>query len=207
MILAPGPGGAAFSEATEGDLRSDVLARERVSKRLGLNSRWATVDQVHGRQVHRVSRPGSAGEGDGIWTTELGLPLAIFTADCFGVVLESETAVGVAHAGWRGTDAGIVQALRNAMTAGGHAPTFAAVGPGIGPCCFEVGEDVARKFPGHVGATSWDTTSVDLAGAIQEQLVGLEVWTAASCTFHDTDLFSYRRDGAMQRLAAIGWIN
>jgi hypothetical protein len=177
-----------------------------VSAALGLPDVWASITQVHGNVVHRVDQPGLAGEGDAVWTTVSLLPLAVFTADCFGVVLQANRAVGVAHAGWRGASAGLVARLRDAMAGSGHAPIRAAIGPGIGPCCFEIGEEVAAAFDGFTAATSWGTPSVDLSGYIVSQLAGLEVWIADQCTRHQPGWFSHRRDQTKERLATIGWL-
>src|SRR5690606_5378022 len=84
-----------FTGAAEGDVRHDDDARRRVSERLGIAADWATVRQVHGATVHRVTVPGWAGEGDAVWTEEPGLPVAVFTADCLGVAVVADGAVGV----------------------------------------------------------------------------------------------------------------
>lgn len=186
-------------------MRADEVARERLSQIAGAPTDWATVNQVHGRRVVRATDPGDAGDADAIWTTASDLALAVFTADCFGVVLTAPGGVGVAHAGWRGTRAHVVTALRREMIEGGHAPTRGFLGPGIGACCFEVGEDVSSEFPGQRDTTSWGTDSVDLRAALAEELIGLEVWAADRCTHHDEGFFSHRRDGTGARLAAVGW--
>lgn len=206
MIRPPRETGAAFSEAADGDIRNDPAARVLLSEALGITGGWATVRQVHGSTVHRVTTPSVAGDGDALWTTVVGLPLAVFTADCFGVVLRSEDAAGVAHAGWRGVEAGVVESLRTEMSEAGHPPTRAAVGPGIGACCFEVGPDVAGRFPGETSSTSWETVSVDLKKGIGRQLRGLEVWVSGACTRHEEGWFSHRESGTSQRLAAVGWV-
>ena len=206
MILVPGGDGVAFTEARDGDQREDREFRGAVSAALGLPDEWASLDQVHGDTVYRVAAPGLIGEGDGMWSTIPRLPLGVFTADCFGVVLHAPGAVGVAHAGWRGSLSGVVARLRNEMTESGHTPTRAALGPGIGACCFEVGEEVASEFDRFTAATSWGTTSVDLAASIRSQLSGLEVWSADSCTLHHPGWFSYRRNQTSSRLATIGWL-
>lgn len=205
MIRPPGIR-AAFSEAADGDIRNVVSRRNRLSNDLGIETDWALVTQVHGSEVVLADHPGDLGRADAVWTRLRGLPVAVFTADCFAVVLESESAVGVAHAGWRGVKAGVVGLLRSEMTSRGHPPTAAAVGPGIGPCCFEVGPEVASLFPEHTAETTWGTTSVDLAESIRSELAGLEVWMAGRCTFHEEGWFSHRRQGTPQRLAAVAWV-
>lgn len=206
MIRPPGRDGVAFSESSDGDLRHDREARTEAARTLGLPSEWATVRQVHGGDVTRVAGSGDAGEADALWTTQRRLPLAIFTADCFGVVLSADGAVGVAHAGWRGARARVVSRLRDEMTQAGYEPRQAAVGPGIGPCCFEVGEEVAAEFPTAGVTTTWGTTSVDLPGVIGSQLAGLETWSLDDCTRHGQGWFSHRADRTDKRLAAIGWL-
>lgn len=205
MIAPLGGGGVAFSSAADGDQRLDLGARDWLCSRLGVASQWATVGQVHGRVVHRAVSPGDLGPGDAVWTTEPGVPVSIFTADCFGVVLHSAHAVGVAHAGWRGTAAGVVSSLYEAMAADGHQPDHAFVGPGIGPCCFEVGPEVVAQFPGD-SQTTWGTTSVDLVAQIRNQVGAAKFWASESCTRHDPDWFSHRRDGTKDRMVTLAWI-
>jgi hypothetical protein len=206
MILVPGGDGVAFTDAGDGDQREDRKSRAAVAAALGLPDEWASVTQIHGNVVHRVDRPGVVGEGDGMWSTVPRLPLAVFTADCFGVVLQARGAVGVAHAGWRGSRARLVTRLRTEMSEAGHRPVRAALGPGIGPCCFEVGEDVAKEFDPFRESTTWGTTSVDLAASIRSELAGLEIWGAETCTVHQPGWFSYRGDQTSLRLATIGWL-
>jgi len=83
----------------------------------------------------------------------------------------------------------------------------AAVGPGIGPCCFEVGPDVARRFDGHMGRTSWGTPSVDIVAAIEPELSGLDVWRAGVCTMCGEGFHSFRRDGTPGRQVALAWLS
>lgn len=207
MIKPPTELGVVFSGAGEGDLRSDRDARKRFSAAVGVQSEWATVRQVHGSNVIEVSEPGPAGDGDAMWTSVAGLPLAVFTADCLAVVAHSSSAVGVAHAGWRGARAGVVTALVDSMSASGHQLESLWIGPGIGPCCFEVGSDVSEFFPPERRSrTSWDTPSVDLVGSVRAELTGVSVWSANACTKHDPGWFSHRRDATPDRQLGMGWL-
>lgn len=206
MIRPPGWDGVAFSEGGDGDIRNDEMAREDMIRRSGAPGAWATVRQVHGADVIRVDGPGDAGEADAVWTSQPDLSVAVFTADCFAVVVHSTSAVGVAHAGWRGSARGVVAGLVTDMKAAGHQPVRAAIGPGIRPCCFEVGEEVSGRFPAYRAETTWSTSSVDLPAAIAGQLDGLDLWSSKACTRHDPGWFSYRRDATSKRLAAVGWL-
>ncbi len=206
MNRLPGPFGVVFTDGEEGDQRSDLTARSAVSSWLGIPRTWATVRQVHGNVVIEATRPGDLGEGDAIWTELPELPLAVFTADCFGVALIAPEAVGVAHAGWRGAAGGVVTELRAEMSARGHEATSAAIGPGIGPCCFEVGVEVAGRFPSDQARTTWGSASVDLSTAIRRELEGLDVWLSGACTMHEPGLFSHRENGTLLRHASIVWV-
>lgn len=206
MIIPPLSGGMSFTEAADGDMRNDRDARRRLSHECRIPQQWATVDQVHGAVVHRVERTGHGGKGDALWTTTADVPVVVFTADCVGVILQADNAIGVAHAGWKGVVARVIAELRNEMEDSGYPPIRAAISPGIGPCCFEVGPEVAERFPQDVTETTWGTVSVDLKSAIQRQLEGIDTWSAAECTRHDQGWFSHRRDATRSRLSTIGWI-
>jgi copper oxidase (laccase) domain-containing protein len=205
MILAPGFAGAAFGTAADGD-RSDRESRRQIAAALGIPSAWAWLRQVHGSRVLRAIGPGLAGNGDALVTTVAGLPMAVATADCYAVILEGDGGVGIAHVGWRGAAVGIVGATRLALERLGVHVRRAAVGPGIGPCCFEVGADVAVMFDGSVGCTTWGAPSVDLVTAFEPELSGLEVWRAGVCTMCGDGFHSYRRDGTRRRQVALAWL-
>jgi YfiH family protein len=207
MIRPPGFAGAAFGTAADGNGRDDADARARICAELGITKAWAWLRQVHGTAVVPARGAGDLGQGDAAFTGVPGLPLAVATADCLPVVLEGSGAVGIAHAGWRGAAAGVAAALRSAMDAAGAPAVRAAIGPGIGPCCFEVGDEVASLFAvSLVTTTSWGSTSVDLAGAVYDQLPGLEVWVAGECTMCDPSYRSYRRDRTEHRQVGVVWL-
>lgn len=115
--------------------------------------RFAQLNQVHGKAIHvvgsgQVKNPRPA--ADGLVTTATGLALCIFTADCVPVLLaDSDNGViGALHAGWRGTLAGIAASGIRAMERQGarRESIRAALGPAIGPCCYEVDASVAKQF-------------------------------------------------------------
>jgi YfiH family protein len=157
----------------------------------------ATLKQIHSARVLMADAPGFIGEGDALVTRHPGLTVSVRTADCYPILLVNvETReVAAVHAGWRGTSAGIVgEALKlmNAQPRNAH-QILAAIGPGIGGCCYEVGEDVARQFGQPAG-------KLDLAAANYQQLrdAGVpaqNIDVLRHCTFCQADQFhSYRRD-------------
>ena len=206
MIRPPGFLGAAFGTAMDGDGRDDSSARVAISSELGIPSEWASLRQVHGAGVIEATAPGRLADADAVFSSIPLLPMTVATADCYPVVLEAEGATGIAHAGWRGADAGVVPALREAMEARGFSVQRAAIGPGIGTCCFEVGPEVVERFPELAGTTSWGTPSVDLVGAILSQVEGLAVWCADVCTHCEAGYRSYRRDGTPLRQVGVAWV-
>lgn len=207
MILPSGIPGVAFGDAGDGDPRRDPAARDAMARSLGIDPGWAWIDQVHGTRVVVATAPGSTGEADAVLTTIPMLPLAVGTADCFPVALVGKGIAGLAHAGWRGTLAGVVTALRDAMHhATGSQPEHAAIGPGIGPCCFEVGPEVAVQFPWHLSTTTSGTQSVDLRAALSDQLAGIPTWVAPQCTKCGEGWHSYRRDRTPDRQVAVAWL-
>ncbi len=205
MIQPPSWPGAAFTLAANGDQRRQS-SRAVVSAELGISPEWATLRQVHGNRVAEVTAAGVTAETDALFTRVVGLPVAVMAADCAAVVVGGPGAVGAAHAGWRGVVDGVVTSLMEAMRSVGIIPSWAAVGPFIGPCCFEVGPEVAARFPGQVSHSRQGRTSVNLGGALGEQLGDLPTWWANRCTLHQPGCFSHRRNASPRRMAAIGWI-
>ncbi len=159
------------------------------------------------RQVHSArvleAQPGECGEGDAVVTEERGLALAVATADCVPVLIAGERRLAAVHAGWRGLAAEVVA---RAVEALGEPATAlrAAIGPAIGPCCYEVGEDVAGAVaavsdPAVVLPGRGARPHLDLQAAARHQLarLGVRADIVARCTrCHPQELWSYRRDGA-----------
>ena len=206
MIRPEGFRGAAFGTAAEGDARADAAARQRMATQLGISGEWAYVHQVHGAAVVTAAGPGLLGDADAIVTTTRGLPVCVATADCVPVIIEGAGSTAVVHAGWRGVVAGVVAATLVAMQSMGDEPLRAAVGPAIGPCCYEVGADVASRLAPFAAETVGGTTSVDLSAAVAAQLGSLSVWRADRCTYHLDAFHSYRRDRTTLRQVAVTWL-
>lgn len=187
----------------------------------GLGQRPAAfLKQVHGARVVHVRDGGLAGDADALVTETPGLPIAVFSADCVPLLLYDPDGqrLAAAHAGWRGTVQSVARAAVEALVEAGGRPErlLAAVGPSIGPCCYEVDKPVIAQldeaFAGRwgawvrsVGAGKW---MLDLWTANEEQLRhagmrGDRISNSRLCTGCRTDLFySYRR-GKMGRLVSI----
>jgi len=165
---------------------------------------WAR--QVHSADVLRAAA-GECGEGDALWTAERGLALSIATADCVSVLLAGPQGLAAVHAGWRGLASGVIPRTVEtiARELGADPARWSAwIGPSIGACCYEVGEDVAAR----VAAASAPAVAVpgpagkphlDLAAAALAQLraagVGSIVRVAACTRCDEASLWSYRREG------------
>lgn len=206
MIRPEGFSGAAFGTASDGDARTDPEARRRMSDALGIVDAWATVRGVHGTTVALVEGPGHHDDADGLATTVSGLPIAVGSGDCLPVVIEGDGGVAAVHAGWRGTAAGILGAARRTLRDAGIEPTRAAIGPAIGPCCFEVGPEVAARFPDAAATTTWGTPSVDLRAAAAADLDGLDLWVADVCTSCGDGYHSHRATATLDRQVTVAWV-
>jgi YfiH family protein len=168
--------------------------------------------QVHSDRVLRASA-GSRGEhADGLWTDEPGLPILAMSADCLPIALAradaATPAVAVLHVGWRGLLAGIVAAGGEAL---GDGRLAAAIGPGIGPCCYEVGEEVAAPFREQFGDDVMDGSRLDLWTSAERALraAGVEhVDRFDRCTSCEPEtFFSHRRDaGKTGRQGVIAYV-
>jgi YfiH family protein len=161
--------------------------------------RLALNRQIHSTVVHRAG-PGARGEpGDGLWTEEPDLPVLAMSADCLPIALvragDAPPGVAVLHAGWRGLLAGIVAEGVRAL--GGQ--VHAAVGPAIGPCCYEVGPEVAEPFVAAFGPDVLRGRNLDLWTAAERALLAAgaeQVERVDLCTSCNPELFfSHRRTG------------
>jgi purine-nucleoside/S-methyl-5'-thioadenosine phosphorylase / adenosine deaminase len=157
--------------------------------------RLAFNRQVHSPTVHRAD-PGVRGApGDGLWTDERRVPLLAMSADCLPIAVATTDGpphLAVLHAGWRGLADGVVEAGVNAL---GVAPKAAVIGPAIGPCCYDVGPEVAARYDAdltHDGRLDlWTAAERALRGAGVEQVERVDLCTRD----HPELFFSHRRDG------------
>jgi YfiH family protein len=197
---------APYASLNLGRKSGDDVKRVDENRRIACEAIGADLErlalnlQVHSARVRRAAR-GSRGEpGDGLWTDEPGLPILAMSADCLPIVLArtdgGKPAVAVLHVGWRGLLAGIVEAGAEAL---GRANLAAAVGPGIGPCCYEVGEEVAAPYRERFGPDVVHASRLDLWTSAERALraAGVDrVDRFDRCTACEPEtFFSHRRDG------------
>lgn len=198
-----------------GDMKA---AEGRRALRAHLPSDPVWLRQVHGTRVLDASSAAAGEEADAAFTSQANVVCVAMAADCMPVFLaeESGRAVGVAHAGWRGLCAGVLEATVGAM---GVPPQrlLAWLGPAIGPAAYEVGAEVRDAFlardpaaapafaagrPGHWHLNLYAVARQRLAGAGVARVTG-----GSFCTASDPARFySWRRDRAGERMAAAIWL-
>ncbi len=194
--------------------------RARLRRLLRLPGEPAWLEQVHGTRVVDLARDRADAPADAAVCAVPGTVCAVLTADCLPVVLCSRDgqAVGVAHAGWRGLAAGVVEATVAALTRVGAPPAdlLAWIGPCIGPGAYEVGDEVREAFtasdPEAAVAFSanargrWQADLPALARLRLARVGVMRVYGGQLCTASDaTRFYSHRRDGRCGRLATLVW--
>lgn len=209
--LSDGPYRSLNLGKTTGDDPAKVDANRRLLlDGTGLDApRLRIGRQVHGNAIRQWEGLTSealedAPDIDGHTTIAPRLGLLVVTADCFPVALSDGARMTLVHCGWRGVDAGILERA----VAGFAGIPRAAVGPGIGSCCYEVGVDVAARF---VPVSGDGPVQLDLRAVIDGRLrvVGVAKITHVElCTSCEEDLFfSHRRDGGLTgRQGALVWL-
>jgi YfiH family protein len=168
--------------------------------------------QVHSDRVLRAFPGQRDTPADGLWTDQPGLPILAMSADCVPIALvrtDGAPAVAVLHAGWKGLLAGIVA---NGVDALGGGALAAAIGPAIGPCCYEVGEEVAAPYRDRFGDDVIHRRNLDLRTSAERALRGAGVENVMRfdrCTSCDADaFFSHRRDhGVTGRQGVIAYVS
>jgi len=197
---------------------SDAVRENRIraARAVGVDPSSVLIGrQIHGARIGVHDRPTEPNaftdptpglpEADGHATVVPGLAPLVFVADCLPVALAGAQGVAMIHCGWRGLSAGIVENGVRAVEA-----TNASVGPGIGPCCYEVGEEVLAQFES-LGAGISRSGMLDLreiARRLLERAGVRSIEVSELCTSCEPELFfSHRRDaGRTGRQAGLAWI-
>ena len=211
-----GVSGAAFESLNLGLLTDDEPAnveenRRRLCDAVGADpGRLSMNRQVHAAVVNRAQAGERGRDGDGLWTDEPGLPMLKVTADCLPVALartNGRPALALLHAGRLGLLEGILDA--GVATLGGK--IAAIIGPGIGPCCYEVGDEIADAYRSRFGARALRGRNLDLWEVGERILHDAGVAAVERldlCTACDPErFFSHRRDaGVTGRQGVIGYV-
>jgi YfiH family protein len=177
---------------------------------------WTVLEQVHGARVVVVERPGAAAgtEADAAVATGRGAALAVRTADCAPVAFASpEGVLGVAHAGWKGLRAGVIEATVTAMRRLGATRIEAVLGPCIHPCCYPFGAEDLDRLADRLGeqvrtVDRQGAPAFDLPLAVKAALHSsgaVLAGDAQTCTGCSEGHWSWRRSGHSFRQATVAW--
>jgi YfiH family protein len=194
---------AAFSTRSAGSAKESHAA---LAAALGIDpNRVAINQQIHGVQLsYGEAALADTPEADGHVIAQPGVAGLVYTADCLPIAVAGGNGVAILHCGWRGLAAGIIDRGASAVDA-----THAAIGPGVGPCCYEVGDEVLDAFAA-VGEGVASGRMLDLPKVARRLLrqAGIEdVDSTDLCTCCEEELFfSHRRDGGPGRQAGIAWL-
>lgn len=201
---------------TEDDPARVAVNRDRFRDAAGFPEAPLWLSQVHGTRVLHATgtSPVDPPVADGSWTDTAGVACAVLCADCMPVVLTRSdgSAVAALHAGWRGLAAGILDTGVAAL-ADDSSGLLAWLGPRIGPQAFRVGADVRAAFDRPAdgaafvrdGADHW-FADLGMLATLRLERAGVRVFDSRLCTVRDPKrFFSYRRDGACGRMAAVIW--
>ncbi|HEY6821589.1 MAG TPA: peptidoglycan editing factor PgeF [Burkholderiales bacterium] len=201
-----------------GDMARGSPARSKLRAAVPQDPEW--LRQVHGIAVLDADAERDAGiepVADAAVTRKRGTVCAVTVADCMPVFLTDArgTSVGVAHAGWRGLCAGVLEATATAL---GGGDLIAWLGPAVGPKVYEVGAEVREAFMSRdsSAATAFSPAArpghwlLDLYSVARSRLrqCGIErVYGGGFCTYTEAErFFSYRRDATSARMAAAIWL-
>ena len=211
---------SATSAARAGGDRADAVVENRARVRALLPAEPVWLSQVHGTVVHAADSavPPAPPAADAAVTHMPNVVLAVQAADCLPVLLADRDgrAIAIAHAGWRGLAAGVVENAVHALEVA-PARVVAWLGPAIGPAAFEVGADVRDAFVGvdatavaafrDKGAGKWWADLFLLARQRLARCGVDDVHGGGACTYSEpARFFSYRRDGDTGRMAALLWL-
>lgn len=199
----------------QGDMAGSGPLVER-RRRAVADMPWTVLKQVHGARVVTVDSPGGAGgeAADAAVTAVPGAALAVLTADCAPVALASpEGVIAVAHAGWKGLRAGVVEAAVQSMRRMGATRVEAVIGPCIHPCCYTFSEDDLLGLESRLGrqvrgADREGRPALDLPAGVRSVLHASGatlVGEAGVCTGCTDGLWSWRTGRTDRRQATVAW--
>jgi len=203
-----------------GDNPEDVaINRQRLCELAGLPVKPHWLTQVHGTRVATLTPQlaDSGVEADAAYSCRRDVVCSVMTADCLPVMFCSLSAheVAVAHAGWRGLCAGVLENTL-ATFSSAHHEIIAWLGPAIGASCFEVGEQVREAFIRHdpraaeafVARGEKFMADIYQLARLRLEACGVsQIYGGQFCTVTDSDnFFSYRREGTTGRLASLIWL-
>jgi len=200
-----------FTTRETGDVKGEAAARETILRWTGARA-LRFLHQIHSTRLLPPDEPGERPDGDGwVGKPPPGLLLAVMGADCLPLLLFHRPSgrVAAVHAGWRGATAGIAASAAREMAVPPEEIT-AALGPAIGPCCYEVGEEVARAAARHPetltprdgGKYLFDLPAFVAADLESAGLTPERIAASGWCTrCHPERFFSHRRAGGPGRMA------
>jgi len=191
-----------------GDESADVANNRNILRKLLSRVEPVFMNQVHGNEVIEiVDNSQSKVTADALITRQTGLPIAVLSADCLPILIKGASIVGVIHAGRKGILNGIISNTISKMRTLGGEDLEATIGPAICGDCYEVDIQMyldAIEIDPNL-ATKPETHSLDLkkaaAGQLDSQRVSVK--DLGICTVHDSNYFSYRRDGISGRNAGV----
>lgn len=220
--LSAGAYGAFNTADHVGDLPAHVhQSRALLTAHFAFHHLPLWLDQVHGTHVVIATHASVRQSADAVTTRLSDLPITIHTADCLPVFFSNRTGtqVALAHAGWRGLAAGVIE---NTVRTFNDAPDDLVVwlGPAIGPDQFEVGKEVREVFlchlPAHASAfrpspfqPDGQHWLCDIYALARQRLAQLGIYQVSGgqfCTASDARFFSYRRDKVTGRMLSVIWM-
>ena len=222
-----GVSGAAYSELNMAEHVGDSKAavrqnRQAIAEQTGADIQWQWLQQVHGNEVVVIESKRKPLIADALVTRTTGVACCVLTADCLPVFIAAKNGseVAIVHAGWRGMASGIIEnTIRTLVTPAADVAVW--LGPAIGPCHFEVGEEVKQLFSSAAGASQSDS---EIAGCFQAsehsgkymadlfQLARIKLHRlginhisgGGLCTYCQPELFySYRRENPTGRMLSM----
>ncbi len=199
----------------------DMILQENIArfcKKNGIKyQNIVTSHQVHGKEVKIVQENGEKLIADGLLTKSTNVVLGVRVADCLPVSMKTENICGLLHVGWRGMIEGIIEEGIKKMTEEGKVKAediIFEIGPGIGSCHFEIGEDLVKRFsedkvikdPAPYLIEKKERVFLDLKKIVRDKIIsqgGRVIKISSICTFCSDDHFSFRRNNKSERLIAL----